>query len=915
MRADPTPRLRHLVVVVLLVVTSVLVGHAPIPGSSTPSAAAIDPCLTIGTFCLGGGSSSDPLEDVVLELVALGAPVERSSIPPSLPVATTVQLYIAGDVPGAGVRIGGGPGCTLGNTFTPYVWGYLIDLSVGSNGCTITGEANKDGVTKSRSVFIGGYTIPQVISWIDVWRAQITADQTPVVEIQSNAASEIFFSAEGPCTAELLGRDSSNVTSYRITPTGTGQCRLDATAWPAWPFEFSNQLTRFFQISATPVYLFWTPGYEPPASVRHPATFTIGATNALGSTYQYSVSGPCRAVADPADASRRIITTTGPGACGFGVDSGVVVTNDEGVFVPITISGSTDVGEPVDTTGPVITPNVTGTLGSNGWYTSDVGVSWTVTDAESDITSSTGCSATSVTADTSGVTFTCSASSLGGSSTRSVTITRDATPPTLAPTASPSSVEAGGVITATANAADATSGLASSDCDTPDTSAAGERSVTCTATDRAGNTASATARYSVTDTTGPEITPVVTGTQGTGGWYTSDVTVGWDVSDAQSAIATSTGCDATVVVADTSGVTFTCQAASAGGTSIRSVTIARDATPPTLAPTATPSTVFAGRTVTVAANAADALSGLASSGCDTPSTATAGTLSATCTATDRAGNTATAPARYTVIDRSRPTVTPVVTGPLGANGWYTGDVTVAWTVTDPESGITSSTGCDTTVVTTDSRDWRGTTFTCTAVSGGGRVSAQVTVRRDAAAPTLSPRTVPGQPVVGRRGAMFATASDALSGLATSGCTGFSTATLGSRSATCTATDRAGNTATLTVPYTVVFDWGGFRGVADAPRVNRVRAGAGVPIGFSLGGDQGLGVITSVGSAPATCPAPSRRDASPGTTRAATSALSYQRWGGLYTYTWATDRAWAGTCRQLTFVFADGSTRSLLFRFS
>ena len=83
MRADPTPRLRHLVVVVLLVVTSVLVGHAPIPGSSTPSAAAIDPCLTIGTFCLGGGSSSDPLEDVVLELVDLGAPVERSSIPRS----------------------------------------------------------------------------------------------------------------------------------------------------------------------------------------------------------------------------------------------------------------------------------------------------------------------------------------------------------------------------------------------------------------------------------------------------------------------------------------------------------------------------------------------------------------------------------------------------------------------------------------------------------------------------------------------------------------------------------------------------------------------------------------------------------------------------------------------------------------
>ncbi|MEI2655581.1 MAG: hypothetical protein V9G12_26170, partial [Microthrixaceae bacterium] len=25
------------------------------------------------------------------------------------------------------------------------------------------------------------------------------------------------------------------------------------------------------------MYLFWTPGYEPPVLVRHPATFTIGA--------------------------------------------------------------------------------------------------------------------------------------------------------------------------------------------------------------------------------------------------------------------------------------------------------------------------------------------------------------------------------------------------------------------------------------------------------------------------------------------------------------------------------------------------------------------------------------------------------------------------------------------------------------
>jgi hypothetical protein len=38
-----------------------------------------------------------------------------------------------------------------------------------------------------------------------------------------------------------------------------------------------------------------------------------------------------------------------------------------------------------DNTAPVITPSISGTAGSNGWYTSNVTVSWTVTDGESGI--------------------------------------------------------------------------------------------------------------------------------------------------------------------------------------------------------------------------------------------------------------------------------------------------------------------------------------------------------------------------------------------------------------------------------------------------------------------------------------------------------------------------------------------------
>jgi hypothetical protein len=84
---------------------------------------------------------------------------------------------------------------------------------------------------------------------------------------------------------------------------------------------------------------------------------------------------------------------------------------------------------PSDTTKPVITPNVDGTLGGNGWYVTNVTVSWSVIDNESSISSQSGCAPTTINADTSGTTLTCSATSAGGTASQSVTIKRDATQP------------------------------------------------------------------------------------------------------------------------------------------------------------------------------------------------------------------------------------------------------------------------------------------------------------------------------------------------------------------------------------------------------------------------------------------------------------------------------------------------------
>lgn len=155
-----------------------------------------------------------------------------------------------------------------------------------------------------------------------------------------------------------------------------------------------------------------------------------------------------------------------------------------------------------DPTPPVVTPVVTGTQ-HNGWYTSDVHVSFTVADPESPIASPSGCDPVTVTTDTTGQTFTCTASSAAPSpGSASVTVKRDATAPVVAFSGVQSSYALTDTVAITCSATDATSGVASATCPSlsaPAYQVAG-RTLTATATDNAGNvgTASATVKVQVT---------------------------------------------------------------------------------------------------------------------------------------------------------------------------------------------------------------------------------------------------------------------------------------------------------------------------------------------------------------------------------------------------------------------------------
>lgn len=312
----------------------------------------------------------------------------------------------------------------------------------------------------------------------------------------------------------------------------------------------------------------------------------------------------------------------------------------------------------------------------------------------------------------------------------------------------------------------------------------------------------------VADNSGPVITPTVTGTKN-GDWYTSDVNITWSVVDAESAVTSSTGCDAVSITSDTNGQTITCTATSGGGTSTGSVTIKRDASAPVITP-AIAGTLGANNwytsNVVVSWTVTDATSGIASStGCTATTTSTDNTgTTYTCSATNGAGLTATQSVTAKR-DASAPVITPSVVGTLGLGGWYTSNIVVSFSTADATSGVAStSAGC---APITTSVDNAGTTYSCTAANGAGLSATQiVSAKRDATKPNIGYTGNLGTYTVDQTVAITCAASDAMSGIASSTCANISGSAyafvIGANTYSATAKDVAGNTNAASTSFTV-----------------------------------------------------------------------------------------------------------------
>ena len=121
------------------------------------------------------------------------------------------------------------------------------------------------------------------------------------------------------------------------------------------------------------------------------------------------------------------------------------------------------------------------------------------------------------------------------------------------------------------------------------------------------------------------------------------------------------------------------------------------------------------------------------------------------------------------------------------------------------------------------------------------------------------------------------------------------------------------TVAVAAPYAFT---GFFAPLRNLPVLNAVRAGAAVPVKFSLGGDHGLDVFASgyPASRQITCDTGVPISDVTETATAGASTLTYAAGADTYTYVWKTSGGWSDTCRALIVRLGDGSEHTAHFLF-
>lgn len=470
----------------------------------------------------------------------------------------------------------------------------------------------------------------------------------------------------------------------------------------------------------------------------------------------------------------------------------------------------------------------------------------------------------------------------------------------------------------------------SCDVTSPHTFGLGTHTVTCTATDVAGNTDSGSFTVKVQDTGKPtllvsnDVTEEATGPDGA--VVTYDAPTASDTVDTSLDPSCSPASGSTFALGET---TVECSVTDdSGNTSTGSFTVTvQDTTAPVLslpADLTLEMTSPDGATATWTATSTDAVSGSPEVTCSPESGSTFGygTTTVSCSATDEALNTGSGTFEVTVEDTTPPEIadnadlTVEATGADGALVTYdepaATDAASETVVVDciPESGTQFDLGT--------------TSVNCTATDAHGLTSSSSfdVLVQDTTAPTLQLPTDIAVGAVSASGtpvSFTATAADAVDPDVPVTCTPASGSTFapGATTVSCSATDDSGNTANGTFKVTVSFGFTGFYAPVDNGGVlNTIKGGQSVPMKWSVPNGSGgwigsLGIVSGVTQTQITCGIGTGTDEIEAPTSGSTS-LRYDTTANQFIYNWQSPKV-AGNCYKVTVKLTDGTVRSALFK--
>ncbi|MDQ1732183.1 MAG: large repetitive protein [Pseudonocardiales bacterium] len=463
----------------------------------------------------------------------------------------------------------------------------------------------------------------------------------------------------------------------------------------------------------------------------------------------------------------------------------------------------------LDNTAPSVTASLNPTPNGAGWNKANVTITWSGADAGGSGVSSITPATDSVTTDGTVTKTATVTDNVGNTGTGSVTVKLDKTGPTITGSRTPVANANGwnnSDVTVSFTASDATSGVKTTTGPTVLSTSGANQSVTGTAVDNADNSTSTTVGSINIDKVAPTLSGAPTTSPNAAGWYKGDVTVAWTATDALS--GTTNPANSTIGGEGT-GLTASATATDSAGNTSGSVQSAPavkiDRTAPNTTVTAPPAWNKSDVTLTLVPN--DGLSGVDKTfyqldgGAQTVGTSVPVTAQGNHTlkfwSTDLAGNTEVAHTVSFGIDKTSPTIGHTQNPAANTDGWNNTNVVVTFSCSDALSGIASCTGPQTV-----STEGSAQTVTGTATDVAGNTATDpAAVSIDKTKPVITVDTLPAPNANGWYGddvTATYTASDALSGVKTQD----HAHTFGegaNQTDTATATDTAGNSASVTTP--------------------------------------------------------------------------------------------------------------------